>query len=197
MPSGSRSLSTTAPSPRPPLEPARPRRNVSAYPKRWPSADHCIGLVGRRPGPAPAPPPTPLNRLGHVHFRARALEDAAVLLAQRATRTPPAPPTPTRPVSTPTSTPSWDLRRADARLRPLGIRRGIRGTRRHHTTGWEALTPTETRIAELVAAGKSNPDIAGDLYLSRRTVESHVSHILSKLECRSRIDIARQAITRG
>ena len=91
----------------------------------------------------------------------------------------------------------WDLRRADARLRPLGIRRGIRGTRRHHTTGWEALTPTETRIAELVAAGKSNPDIAGDLYMSRRTVESHVSHILDKLECRSRIDIARQAMTRG
>ena len=89
---------------------------------------------------------------------------------------------------------AWDVRRADSRLRPLGVRRGTRGPRRRPATGWQALTPTELRVAELVAAGRSNPDIAAELLLSRRTVQGHVSHILAKLGAHSRIDIAREAV---
>ena len=89
---------------------------------------------------------------------------------------------------------AWDGRRADSRLRPLGIRRGTRGPRRRPATGWQALTPTEVRVAELVAEGRSNPDIAAELLLSRRTVQGHVSHILAKLGAHSRIDIAREAV---
>jgi hypothetical protein len=70
---------------------------------------------------------------------------------------------------------SWDVRRAASRLRPFGIRPGVRGPRGRSKTGWAALTETELRVAELVAAGCSNPDIAGQLFISRRTVESHVS----------------------
>ena len=46
---------------------------------------------------------------------------------------------------------SWDVRRADARMRPYGIRRGPRTGRRKATSGWAALTPTEQRVAGLVA----------------------------------------------
>jgi DNA-binding CsgD family transcriptional regulator len=89
---------------------------------------------------------------------------------------------------------AWDIMRADSRLRPLGVRRGTRGPRRRPATGWRALTSIEVRVAELVAAGRSNPDIAGELLLSRRTVQGHVSHILAKLGAQSRVDIAREAV---
>ena len=46
-------------------------------------------------------------------------------------------------------------------------------------------------MATLVAGGLSNPDIAARLILSRYTVQSHISHILSKLNARNRTDIAR------
>jgi DNA-binding CsgD family transcriptional regulator len=85
----------------------------------------------------------------------------------------------------------WDVRRADARLREYGVRRGPRTVRRRPTSGWDALTPTEQRVAAMVARGRSNPDIAAELLLSRRTVQTHVSNILTKLGFESRIEIAR------
>ena len=86
----------------------------------------------------------------------------------------------------------WDVRRADARLRVFGIRRGPRTVRRRPATGWDALTPPELRVAGLVADGRSNPDIAAEMLLSRRTVQTHVSSILAKLGFGSRIEIARE-----
>ena len=53
------------------------------------------------------------------------------------------------------------------------------------------LTPAEGRVAALVAQGWSTPDIAGELLVSPRTVQTHISHILRKLHGRSRTDIAR------
>jgi len=92
---------------------------------------------------------------------------------------------------------AWDLRRAGSRLRRLGVRRsGYRVTRRP-ATGWEALTPTELKVAALVAEGYSNPDVAARLLVSRRTVETHVAHILAKLDGRSRVDIARAVAAHG
>ncbi len=88
----------------------------------------------------------------------------------------------------------WDLRRAAARLRGYGIRVGGRGRPARPARGWQALTPTEAKIAYLVAEGQSNPDIAAEMGLSRHTVETHVSHILAKLGARSRMEIARQAL---
>jgi DNA-binding NarL/FixJ family response regulator len=48
-----------------------------------------------------------------------------------------------------------------------------------------------------VERGLSNPEIAARLFLSRRTVGTHVSHILKKLDVNSRIDIAREAALRN
>src|SRR5207244_3443900 len=56
--------------------------------------------------------------------------------------------------------------------------------------GWENLTKAEAKVAELVAEGLSNPDIARHLFISRRTVQSHVSHALEKLGLSSRVELA-------
>lgn len=87
----------------------------------------------------------------------------------------------------------WDVARLRAMFRALGIRRGPTVKHRQTTHGWDSLTPTEGRIAALVVEGLSNPQIAARLYLSPRTVGTHVSHILNKLGVHSRIDIAREA----
>uniref|UniRef100_UPI0039BF7AD0 helix-turn-helix transcriptional regulator n=1 Tax=Lentzea alba TaxID=2714351 RepID=UPI0039BF7AD0 len=92
---------------------------------------------------------------------------------------------------------TWDVRRADGRLRQLGVRRGPRAIRHRPATGWEALTPTEQRVAELVTEGLSNPDIAAEMFLSRRTVQTHVSNALAKLGVASRTEIAREAARRN
>jgi len=84
----------------------------------------------------------------------------------------------------------WDLARAETLLRSLGVRRGARGTRRRPKTGWDALTGTERVVAGLVAEGLSNPAIAGRMFVSRRTVQGHVSAILGKLGVTSRVELA-------
>jgi DNA-binding NarL/FixJ family response regulator len=86
---------------------------------------------------------------------------------------------------------AWDIGRADARLRPYGVRRGRPGARRP-ATGWAALTPTEVKVAYLVGEGLSNPDIAKRLFLSRYTVQVHMSKILAKLQVRSRVEVANE-----
>ncbi len=92
----------------------------------------------------------------------------------------------------------WDIRRAEARLRPYGIRRGAGGRRQARaTSGWEALTPTEVKIAYLIGDGRSNPDVAACLFMSRNTVQTHVSHILAKLNARSRAEIVREVVRQG
>jgi len=159
------------------------------------AADHCRGLV-EADHALVLSAANAFQRAGYPLFAAEASENAAVLLAQRGDGAS------ARLASAEALRiyqdldATWDIRRTDARLRAVGIRRGVRGRRRRPTTGWESLTPTEAKVAELVTAGKSNPDIAAELYLSRGTVQTHVSHILTKLDCRSRIDIVRHAMTR-
>jgi len=91
---------------------------------------------------------------------------------------------------------SADVARLRASFHAHGIRRGPRAKHRQAQTGWDSLTPTETKIAAFVEEGLSNPEIAARLLLSRRTVATHVSHILKKLNVHSRIDIARESALR-
>jgi DNA-binding CsgD family transcriptional regulator len=53
--------------------------------------------------------------------------------------------------------------------------------RRTMLSGPESLTGSERRIAELAAAGRSNPEIAQALFVSRKTVETHLGHAYAKL----------------
>jgi DNA-binding CsgD family transcriptional regulator len=91
---------------------------------------------------------------------------------------------------------AMDAARLQATFRAHGIRRGPRAKHRTVRSGWDSLTPTETTVAKLVEEGMSNPEIAAQLLLSRRTVATHVSHILKKLDVHSRTDIAREAALR-
>ena len=54
------------------------------------------------------------------------------------------------------------------------------------------LTPAERRVAELVAQGRTNGEVAAALFLAERTVESHLSHVYAKLGVRSRTELARR-----
>jgi DNA-binding CsgD family transcriptional regulator len=74
------------------------------------------------------------------------------------------------------------------------------GVRLHHwkradkpAYGWESLTETEQRIADLVAQGLSNRQVAGRLFLSTHTVAFHLRHIYWKLDVNSRVQLARLA----
>ena len=90
-----------------------------------------------------------------------------------------------------------DVSRLQATFRAYGIRRGPHAKHRRARSGWDSLTATEIKIAALVEEGLSNPEIAAKLLLSRRTVATHVSHILKKLDVHSRTDIARESALRG
>jgi DNA-binding CsgD family transcriptional regulator len=89
-----------------------------------------------------------------------------------------------------------DVARLQATFRAHGIRRGPHAKHRQARSGWDSLTATEIKIAAFVEEGLSNPEIAAKLLLSRRTVATHVSHILKKLDVNSRTDIAREAALR-
>lgn len=61
--------------------------------------------------------------------------------------------------------------------------------RRAATTGLAALTPSEQRVAQLVARGHSNRQIADTLFVSPRTVATHLTHIYQKLQCEGRDEL--------
>jgi DNA-binding CsgD family transcriptional regulator len=89
-----------------------------------------------------------------------------------------------------------DVDRTEARLRGLGIRRGRRGVRQRPKLGWDSLTPTERTVVELVAEGLSNPQIGERLYVSRRTVQTHLAHVFAKLQVSSRTQLAAEVTRR-
>jgi DNA-binding CsgD family transcriptional regulator len=59
-------------------------------------------------------------------------------------------------------------------------------------TRTEGLTPAERRVADLVAKGQTNTEVATALFLAERTVASHLTHIYAKLGVRSRTELARR-----
>ena len=87
---------------------------------------------------------------------------------------------------------------ADRQLRGLGVRtwrRGRGGRQAADVRGRSAdgaLTARELEVARLVVEGASNPEIAAQLFLSRKTVERHVSNALAKVGARNRTELARR-----
>jgi DNA-binding CsgD family transcriptional regulator len=85
-----------------------------------------------------------------------------------------------------------DINRVQANFREYGIRRGPHSKHRRAQSGWDSLTDAELKIAAFVAEGLSNPEIARRLVTSPRTVGTHVSHILKKMNLATRAEIARE-----
>ena len=76
------------------------------------------------------------------------------------------------------------------RLRCLSTPRGIVICGAFVLVPLEALTPSERRVAALAAEGQSNREIAQSLFLTVKTVETHLSSAYRKLDIRSRRDLA-------
>jgi DNA-binding CsgD family transcriptional regulator/tetratricopeptide (TPR) repeat protein len=96
---------------------------------------------------------------------------------------------------------AYDAARAEGAAMSLDeaivwVRRG-RGSRKRPSGGWEALTPTELRVVELVSEGLTNPQVAERMFISRATVKAHLAHIFQKLDLGSRSELAAVAARRG
>jgi predicted ATPase/class 3 adenylate cyclase/DNA-binding CsgD family transcriptional regulator len=68
-----------------------------------------------------------------------------------------------------------------------------RGQRKRPTSGWGSLTPTERDVVRLVSEGLANNDIAARLFVSPRTVQSHLTHVYTKLGLTSRVRLVQEA----
>jgi predicted ATPase/class 3 adenylate cyclase/DNA-binding CsgD family transcriptional regulator len=72
-----------------------------------------------------------------------------------------------------------------------------RGERKRPTAGWASLTPTELDVIRLVSEGLANKDIATRLFISHRTVQTHLTHVYTKLGLKSRVQLAQEAARHG
>ncbi len=72
------------------------------------------------------------------------------------------------------------------------VQRG-RGERKRPASGWESLTPTEHEVVGLVTEGLGNKDIAERMFISPRTVQTHLTHVYAKLGLDSRIQLVQEA----
>jgi DNA-binding CsgD family transcriptional regulator/tetratricopeptide (TPR) repeat protein len=68
-----------------------------------------------------------------------------------------------------------------------------RGARKRPTSGWASLTPAERDVVRLVGEGLANKDIAARLFVSPRTVQTHLTHVYTKLGVTSRVQLVQEA----
>jgi DNA-binding CsgD family transcriptional regulator len=65
--------------------------------------------------------------------------------------------------------------------------------RKRPTSGWTSLTPTERDVIRLVREGLANNAIATRLFVSPRTVQTHLTHVYTKLGLTSRVQLVQEA----
>ncbi len=75
----------------------------------------------------------------------------------------------------------------------VGYAQRGRGERKRPTSGWASLTPTELDVVRLVSQGLANNNIATRLFVSPRTVQTHLTHVYTKLGVSSRVQLAQEA----
>lgn len=71
------------------------------------------------------------------------------------------------------------------------------GERKRPSSGWGSLTPAELDVVRLVSEGLGNKDIAARLFVSPRTVQSHLTRVYTKLGLTSRVQLAQEATRRS
>ena len=79
----------------------------------------------------------------------------------------------------------------------IASRLALRDRRGRVSVATDALTPREIEVATLIARGFGNSEIAAQLVISVKTVESHRSRLMEKMQFRSRADIVRYALAQG
>jgi DNA-binding CsgD family transcriptional regulator len=65
------------------------------------------------------------------------------------------------------------------------------------TAGWDSLTRSEREVVALLQDGLTNRQIGDALGISRRTVETHLSHAFTKVGVATRVQLAAEAARRG
>jgi predicted ATPase/DNA-binding CsgD family transcriptional regulator len=88
---------------------------------------------------------------------------------------------------------AWAEGAAMSTLEAIAYARRRHSGRKRPASGWSALTPTEHDVVCLVSEGLANNDIAARLFVSPRTVQSHLTHVYSKLGVSSRVQLAQEA----
>jgi DNA-binding CsgD family transcriptional regulator len=68
-----------------------------------------------------------------------------------------------------------------------------RGERKRPASGWESLTPMENDVVRLVREGLGNREIGARLFISPRTVQTHLTHVYAKLGLASRVQLIQDA----
>jgi DNA-binding CsgD family transcriptional regulator len=68
-----------------------------------------------------------------------------------------------------------------------------RGQRKRPASGWASLTPTELQVVRLVSEGLANNEVAARLFVSPRTVQTHLTHVYTKLGLTSRVQLVQEA----
>lgn len=89
---------------------------------------------------------------------------------------------------------SVDAARVATALKTAGVRLARRRTTE---SGWDRVTRSEQRVIALVAEGLTNGEIAARLFVSRRTVESHLHHVYAKVGLGSRTELALAVVERS
>ena len=88
---------------------------------------------------------------------------------------------------------AWSVGAALSTEEAIAYAQRGRGQRKRPTSGWSSLTPTERDVVRLVSEGLSNNDIATRLFVSPRTVQTHLTHVYTKLSLTSRVQLVQEA----
>ncbi len=88
---------------------------------------------------------------------------------------------------------AWDAGAALSTEEAIAYAQRGRGERKRPTSGWASLTPAECDVVRLVSEGMGNNDIAARLFISPRTVQTHLTHVYAKLGLTSRVQLAQEA----
>jgi DNA-binding CsgD family transcriptional regulator len=87
----------------------------------------------------------------------------------------------------------WDEGTALSADEAIAYARRGRGERKRPSSGWASLTPTELDVVRLVREGLGNKEIAARMFVSPRTVQTHLTHVYTKLGMTSRVQLAQEA----